>query len=487
LGARATSQPIPADTRPVVLDLDNTLIRTNVLHELTLAYLKGNPLRAFQLALWLTRGKAYLKDQLSRRVTLDTDLLPVNEEVVAYAREQKALGRRIILATAAESLIARRIARRFDFITDVVGTENGVNLRGEAKALKLAAMFPDGFLYVGDSAPDLHVWAVSKSAVVVSESRRFARKVGRIATVERHVRTGDAGRAMLKLMRPHQWAKNALVFAPLVLDGQAANPASWLVAGIAFLALSLLASATYGINDLFDLQDDRAHWSKKHRPIASGALPISRAMVLAGALLLAAFALAALGNALSFTLILLYGVLTISYSLALKRQPVTDAFVLAALFTLRIGIGIAAVGATPSPWLLVFSMFLFGSLSFAKRYTEIARMKDNGRMTVAGRGYIAGDAALVLAMGLASGIGAIIIMVLYLIEDAFAAGFYDQPAFLWSFPAILFLWIGRVWLLCHRGELNDDPVAFAIRDRTSIVMGAGMGLMFVGAVTGLSF
>lgn len=477
--------PLP-DVRPVVLDLDNTLIRTNVLHEMAVAYLKGNPLRIFRLGTWLFKGKAFLKRELAQRVLLDVDRLPANEDVANFARDEHLKGRRIVLATAADSLIARRIARRFDFIDQVVGTEDGVNLKGPAKARRLHEMFPGGFVYAGDNKADLHVWAEAGSAVVVSGSARFVRRVSKVAQVERHVPVADSGRAMLRIMRPHQLAKNALVFAPLVLSGLASSGTAWLQAITAFAALSLLAAATYILNDLLDVQEDREHWSKRNRPIASGALPISHAVVLAVALGTAAVALALLGNLLTLLLLALYGVLTVAYSLSLKRQPVVDAFVLASLFTLRLGVGIAAVTAEPSPWLLVFSMFLFGSLSFAKRFTEIMRMQDHGRRSTAGRGYVAEDAGLVLALGVASGLGAIVIMVLYLIEDAFLTGIYLEPVMLWSFPAILFLWISRIWLLCHRGELNDDPVAFAIRDRTSLVMGAGMALTFIIAITGFS-
>ena len=473
--------------RPVVLDLDNTLISTNVLHELALVYLKKNPLRLVRLVGWLIKGRANLKNRLGQLVTLDVDTLPANEAVVAFAEEQKRRGALIVLATATDSLIARRIARRFDFIDEVIGTENGVNLKGAEKARRLVSRFPDGFVYVGDSAADLKVWAVADSAVIVSDSSALARRAEKLGPVDLRFGVADSGRAMLRVMRPHQWAKNALVFAPLILAGMAGDGLAWTQAILAFLALSLLASGTYVLNDLFDLQEDRQHWSKRHRPIASGALSISHAMALGGSLLLAALALAMLSGPSVLLLLAIYAALTISYSLALKRQPITDAFVLATLFTLRLGVGVAAVGAAVSPWLLVFSMFLFGSLSLAKRYTEIIRMGEYDRSTVVGRGYVAEDAALVLTMGVASGLGAIVIMVLYLIEDAFGAGFYVETTYLWSFPAILFLWIGRIWLVSHRGQLNDDPVAFAVRDRGSIIMGGLMALGFVAATTGLQF
>ena len=202
---------------------------------------------------------------------------------------------------------------------------------------------------------------------------------------------------------------------------------------------------------------------------------------------MAALGLALVAGPAVLALIAIYGVLTVSYSLALKRQPITDAFVLAALFTLRLGVGLAAVGASVSPWLLVMSMFLFGSLSLAKRYTEMMRLGDHDRSHASGRGYIAEDASLVLALGVASGLAAIVIMVLYLINDAFSETFYVEPLWLWSFPAILFLWISRIWFVSHRGELHDDPVVFAVRDRGSLIMGAFMALAFVAAVTGIHF
>lgn len=474
-------------SRTVVLDLDETLLSTNVLHELALVYLKQNPLRIFQLIGWLAKGRAHLKSRLSQTVTLDVDVLPANEAVIAYAEEQKRLGARVVLATATDSLIARRIARRFSFIDEVIGTENGVNLKGAEKARRLVALFPNGFTYVGDSQPDLKVWAVAKSAVVVTGSDSLVRRVEKITEIDLRVGIADAGKAMLRAMRLHQWAKNALVFAPLVLAGMAGSGAAWLQATLAFAALSVLASGTYILNDLFDLQADRQHWSKRNRPIAAGALPIGHALVLCGALVLAAIGLALAAGPAVLGLLAVYGALTVSYSMALKKQPITDAFVLATLFTLRLGIGVAAVGAMVSPWLLVFSMFLFGSLSLAKRYTELTRMAELDHAEANGRGYVVDDAPLVLALGMASGLGAIVIMVLYLINDAFLAGFYAEPVWLWSFPAILFLWIGRVWLVSHRGQLHDDPVAFAVRDRSSLIMGGFMALAFVAATTGLNF
>jgi 4-hydroxybenzoate polyprenyltransferase len=442
---------------PLVLDLDHSLIRCDILHEAALAYLRRNPLGLFSLARWLLQGRAALKRKLAEHVTLDVESLPVNEELAAYAVAAKDKGRTVVLATASDTVFATQIAERFPFIDSVVASDGVTNMKGKVKAAALAEAYPDGFAYAGDSATDLAVWDKASSSVT---------------------------KALRKSARLHQWAKNTLVFAPLFLGGQIANPVAWTNATLAFLAIGVLASTTYLLNDLFDLPDDRKHWSKRDRPLASGRLPIFVAVAALPIGFAASFALAALVGPAVVGLLAAYLVVTVAYSMSLKRQPIVDAFTLAVLFTLRLGLGVAAAQVVLSEWLLVFSMFLFASLSFAKRHTEIERMAMRGEDRVAGRGYLSTDGPLILTLGVASGLGAVMIMVLYLINDAFKAGFYADPVWLWAFPPILFLWIGRIWLLCQRGELHDDPVAFAVRDRTSILLGAAMGMAFVGAAVG---
>jgi len=244
--------------------------------------------------------------------------------------------------------------------------------------------------------------------------------------------------------------------------------------------MSLMASGTYLLNDISDLADDRAHWTKRSRPLASGALRIRHGVPLSLGLIAASFAICAWLGLPSLAVLAIYAATTLGYSFYLKRQPIVDVFVLAALFTLRLGLGIAAVGCVASPWLLVFSMFLFTSLSFAKRQTEIQKSVASGRGAVAARGYLGTDAGMVLALGVASAMGAITIMVLYIMNDVYSAEFYSQPMLLWVFPAALYMWLARVWLLCHRQQLDDDPVAFAIRDPISIGLGGLMGVAFLG-------
>ncbi|WP_246479343.1 UbiA family prenyltransferase [Kaustia mangrovi] len=485
----ATARAVPGGTvaeTPLVLDLDRSLIRADMLHEMALTYIRRNPLRVLHLVGWALKGRAILKRKLAERVRIDVEGLPVNEELAAYAADEHGRGRKVVLATATDMFLAQRIAQRFAFIDEVVASDGVVNLKGRHKADRLSRLYPDGFAYAGDSRADLAVWPHSDGIILVEPSRATERAARRISEPElTFPRTGRL-KALLKAVRPHQWAKNALVFVPLVLAGRAGEPEAWVGAGLAFLALGLLASATYLLNDLWDLPEDRRHWSKRDRPLASGRMSVAEAAVLIPLGLLASFAVAAIGGIGVVAMIALYLAVTLAYSLSLKRQPILDALTLATLFTIRLGLGIVATGVAVSPWLMVFSMFLFVSLSFAKRHTEIARMASQGKADVAGRGYRVGDGPLVLAMGVASGLGAVLIMVQYLLNDAFNAAFYGTPLWLWAFPPVLFLWVSRIWLLCHRGELNDDPVAFAVRDRVSIALGAAMVLAFLAAWAGVS-
>lgn len=465
----------------LALDLDHALLRTDLLYETAVTYLSGNPFRIFHIFGWLTQGKAVLKRRLCERVALDVAHLPVNEDLVAYAERAEQEGRSVGIASACDELLARRIARRFDFVRFVVASDGQSNLKGNAKASLLKERFPQGFSYAGDSRADLPVWKQASSIILAGASAsttRAAERLGKpIEAVFPVERLGWRG--WLKALRIHQWAKNLLVFVPLVLAGMAADPWAVLEAFTAFLAISFLASGSYLLNDLFDLADDRQHWSKSARPLASGRMRISEALLAAFDLILAGFVLGSFLGLGVVGLLFAYLAITLLYSVILKRQPILDVFALAVLFTLRLGIGIVAVAAAPSAWLLVFSMFLFTSLSFAKRQTELQRSGITGKTLLNGRGYRGDDGALVLAMGVATGMTAVTIMVLYIVNDAFDANFYRDPIYLWAFPAVLFLWISRIWMLCHRKELNDDPVAFALRDPASLVLGGVMGLAFL--------
>lgn len=292
-------------------------------------------------------------------------------------------------------------------------------------------------------------------------------------------------RALLEAARPHQWAKNLLVFVPAVLSGTIADAERLMAVTLAFVALCLIASGTYLLNDILDIEDDRKHWSKYRRPLPSGRLSLNVAMAMAPASILLGLVLATAVGVTVALVAVCYLALTIAYSLALKRIPIIDVSVLAGLFTLRLVLGIAAAQVYASPWLLVFSMFLFASLCFAKRYVELVRAGQRGLGRLAHRGYQAEDGPLLLVLGPSAGMGAVVTLILYVIFDAFRQTFYGNTAWLWAFPLILFLWVSRIWLMAARGALDDDPVAFAVKDAPSILLGATMLGAFVLAWSGL--
>lgn len=275
---------------------------------------------------------------------------------------------------------------------------------------------------------------------------------------------------LIRSLRLAQWTKNALVFAPLVLGGRLDEPAAVAATVLAFLALGLAASATYLINDILDAPNDRQHWSKRHRPIARATLSLRVAVAAAAVLLAGGVGLAAIISLQALGAILLYVVVSLAYSAALKRVPVFDGLILAALFTMRLVLGTVAANVPPSPWLFVFSMFLFTSLGLTKRYAELRRSAEHSGSPVGGRGYRIEDQPLLVGLGLAAGIGSVIILILYIIEDAHRQSFYGSSSWLWGFPPIVFLLVSRLWLVTLRGEMDDDPVAFLITDRNSLAL-----------------
>jgi 4-hydroxybenzoate polyprenyltransferase len=470
---------------PLIIDLDGTLLRTDVLIECVLAFVRRHPLGILQILFWGLQGRAFLKQQLARRVQLDVSVLPLNLSVMDYAVREKARGRKIYLATAADRSLAESISERCGCFDEVLASDGRVNLRGEHKLNVLRRHFPTGFGYVGDSQADMVVWQHATEVVLVGSASWTRRTARRFAQPTLGFTTPSRLRAFLKCGRPHQWAKNMLVFAPAILSGEIRHPNVVLATALSFVALSLVASATYIVNDLWDLMDDRRHWSKCHRPIASGKLPITTALAATPVLLVMGLLLGLLSGPVGSLVLLCYVALTLSYSFFLKRVPVLDVTMLAGLFTLRLVLGAASAHVIASPWLLVFSMFLFTSLSFAKRYVEVARSSvAPNSSTIASRGYRLSDHTLVFTMGVTAGTASIVVMVFYIIFDAFNQTFFYNTEWLWAFPLILYLWLARIWLLAMRGELDDDPVAFAVRDMPSLVLGGGMSVSFLLAWLG---
>ncbi|MEQ8395124.1 UbiA family prenyltransferase [Thalassobaculum sp.] len=466
---------------PLCVDLDGTLIRTDLLYETLLAALSRRPWIVFLLPVWLVSGRAHLKARLLEAAGdgVDVDLLPLTDDLVAYLRSERAAGRRIELVSASDQRIVDRVAARVGVFDAALGSDGRTNLKGPTKARLLIDRHPDGFVYAGDARADLVVWDRAVGAVLVNDGRTLHDAALARAPIEAAFGTPSSMlSALFRALRPHQWAKNTLILLPLLLTRGYEESAVLLSAVATILLFSLAASGTYLLNDLLDLSADRSHPSKRSRPLASGALPIPTALVLAPVFVLAGLVGTVLIDVDVFLCLLAYLVLTALYSFGLKTQTVIDVLTLGALFTLRLLAGHLLVEDGVPAWLLVFSMAFFTSLALVKRLTEVRGLEERGLVSVPGRGYRAGDGPFILVIGLATGIASVLIFMIYLVADPLHEIRLASPEWLWVVPAVLGWWLPRVWLLASRGQMHDDPVVFALKDRASLCL----GLVALGAV-----
>jgi 4-hydroxybenzoate polyprenyltransferase len=471
--------------RPLVVDLDGTLVKTDLLAETASQFLLAQPLSCFKLLIWLMQGKSALKSHLAHNTSIDASALPYNEELVTYLQQEKAWGRSIVLATASHRLLAEQVADHLSLFDEVFATDGSTNLKADAKRAALVAKYGEkGFDYVGNDWADMAVWQSAAQAHVVSRSSRL------IEAARRHCNLGKVFsddkpplvQALLKAMRPHQWMKNLLVFIPLLAAHRYGDAINVLQALLAFFAFGLTASSVYLLNDMIDVADDRHHARKSQRPFAAGHLSLLHGWLAWPLLLICAFTMSVAALPLPFTLSLgTYFVLTVAYSLRLKQIPIVDVLTLAGLYTLRIISGAAAIGVLPTFWLLSFSMFLFLSLAFIKRYSELKATRQNGQTkALRGRGYIPHDLELVANFGCSAGYTGVLVLALY-IQDSHTASLYATPQAIWLACPLLLFWISRAWLIAHRGQMHDDPIVFAIKDRVSWAVAALLTALFVAA------
>jgi 4-hydroxybenzoate polyprenyltransferase/phosphoglycolate phosphatase-like HAD superfamily hydrolase len=469
----------------IVVDLDGTLVNSDMLVENLFLFLRHNPLRIFRLVFWLFGGKAHFKRKLADAVLPKVDGIPYNKQLIDWLTQQRSAGARLVLATASDSRIAQRIADDLGIFDEVIGTQQS-NLSSHRKRAALVERFGErGYEYVGNSRADLAVWQ-SASLIHVANPERgvlaAARRLGELGMVFDE-RPGY-GRTLLKALRVHQWAKNTLIFVPLLASHRFFElPLLW-NGLVAFVAFGACASSVYLLNDLFDLPDDRQHPTKRYRPLAAGTLPILHALFLIPGLLMSAFALALWQLPWHFAAVLAaYYLLTLAYSLWLKRVVMLDVVTLAILYTLRVVAGAASMALMATFWILTFCMFIFLSLAFVKRYTELhdARQKGTNDKS-AGRGYYPSDFELLASLGSASGYLSVLVLALY-INDAASATIYRSPEWMWAACPLLLFWLSRVWLLAHRGQMHDDPIVFALRD--SVSRWTGLTLLAVFAIATL--
>lgn len=452
--------------RPLCVDLDGTLIWSDLLVESIFALLKINPLYLFLLPVWLLEGKAHLKQQLANRVELDVSLLPYNQPFIEYLKQERAAGRQIILATASNIKLAQQVALYLDLFDSTLASDAQTNLSSSHKLKRLEEVFgKSNFDYAGNAKADLPIWEQAGEAIVVNPERGILHAATQVAQISK---VFPARKVCIKdyinAMRLYHWPKNLLIFIPIVLAHQTSEAGMLLNAILAFLAFGFCASSVYLLNDLLDLSADRKHPTKRNRPFAASRINIIYGTVLIPVLLVIAFAIALL-LPLKFQLLLgLYYLLTLSYSLWFKRAALIDVIVLASLYTLRIFAGAEAVPVSISFWLLAFSMFLFLSLALVKRYTELNQHCEENQGQALGRGYYQVDMETLAHFGSTSGYMSVMVLALYINSPEVKLS-YTHPEVIWFLCPLVLYFISRIWLMARRSELSEDPVVFATRDR----------------------
>ncbi|MFC1481841.1 UbiA family prenyltransferase [Candidatus Neomarinimicrobiota bacterium] len=472
---------------PICVDLDGSLIKTDLLNEAALALLKLNPLYIFSIFVWLLQGRANLKHQIASRVSINAASLPYNQELCDYLKEESDTGCEIVLVTASNKRYAESIGNHLGFISNVIASDANQNLKGKEKARVLTETYGEGnFIYVGDSYADLQVWKQSKAAVVVNVSGRRRKQLKKmdIEEIKHFASDNNYFHSIFQAARPYQWVKNILIFVPLVMSHQIGSGSLVLQSILGFFAMSFVASSVYVLNDLGDLEADRLHPDKKTRPFAAGDLPISTGIILIIILLSAGLSVAAMLPSLFLYILEIYFITNIFYTMLFKRIVILDIIILSLLYTIRILAGGAAINEEIGFWLLAFSMFIFLSLSMQKRYAELKGIQERGLENAEGRAYQATDENLILAFGAMSGLISVLVLALY-INSTVVIELYNQPQILWLTCPIMLYWISRMWLLTNRGIVSDDPIRFAVGDRTSYIVGGLMLSVILIATIGI--
>jgi 4-hydroxybenzoate polyprenyltransferase/phosphoserine phosphatase len=472
--------PASSLLRPLCVDLDGTLVRSDTLIDSLLALLRSSPFTVLRVPLWLLRGKAALKAEVGARIQLDIAYLPWNRAVIEYLEAERGEGRRIYLATGADQALARRIADHLGFFAGVLASDGATNLTSDNKLDGLRRTFGnDGYDYIGNAAADLPLLQHAGSAMLANPAPGLRMRLrSRGIAVQREFQDRKAlASVMQRALRPHQWAKNILIFVPMLL-AHTLGAGKLSAAALAFVSFSLCASATYIANDLLDIESDRRHPRKRNRPFAAGDLSVPAGVLIGAAFLCGAIAIAAAFLPLGFLLwLFLYIVGTLSYSLMLKKVVLVDVIILAGLYTVRLLAGSSATQVEISPWLGAFSIFLFLSLAMVKRFSELQNTAARGHAVTNGRGYLLSDIEQMRSFGTASAYAAVVVLSFYIGDTHKTPVLYHHPLRLWLITPLMIYWLSRVWLLASRGELDEDPVIFAVTDRISLLTGVAVAIV----------
>ena len=485
ISAFPDGSPVPASSGlvPLCVDLDGTLVKSDTLVDSVLVLARQHPRALLSIPGWLAKGKAAFKRHVTEAISLDVSALPYNQPLIEYLFHEHAQGRSIYLATAADRTLADRIAEHYRIFLGVLASDGSLNLAGERKFQAFRERFGERFSYIGNATPDLPTLTRCLEPMVANPTAGLSyglRSAG-VKPVHAFIDRTKPAKAWLKAVRLHQWAKNTLIFLPLLL-AHAWSVATVVSAALAFVAFGLCASATYIVNDLLDLEADRRHHRKRHRPFAAGDLS-----ALSGCGVVMAFLLAAAGIASCLPWLLvrmglklhtphgfaawlaIYALTTTAYSFKLKRVVLVDVIVLSGLYTIRIIAGSAATGVDVSTWLAGFSVFFFLSLAFVKRFAELESLRLREETPSNGRGYLLDDIEQLRSFGTAAAYASVVVLTLYI--SNLNTKLYHHPSRLWLLVPVLLLWLSQLWLLAARGHLDEDPVVYAITDKRSLLLG----------------
>jgi len=452
---------------PLVVDLDGTLTPTDTLVESLINLVKQSPLNVLRLASWVRKGRARFKESVAAHAGICPEHLPYREPLLKYLREERAKGRQILLATASHISIAEGVSKHLGLFDTVLATHGDHNLKGKAKLQAIQESVGNAFVYAGDSRADIVIWKAATAAVLVGVSPHVAEGIRGKVPIEREFPKESAGLAVwLRAMRVHQWLKNLLLFVPMLTAFAFLEIGKLTTMALAFLAFSLAASATYVVNDLLDLESDRAHPRKRLRPFACAQLPIVQGLAVAAAALVFAYCMASAISKGLLMMLLIYLALNTAYSWKLKGRVLIDVLTLSLLYTLRILAGSVAIGVATSTWLLAFSVFMFLSLALVKRCAELVSLKERGLQSTPGRDYRVGDLVVLWPLGVGAALSAVVVFGLFISAPDTQAR-YGTPHLLWLVAIGLIYWLARLWIKTSRGEMDDDPVVYAINNRGS--------------------
>jgi 4-hydroxybenzoate polyprenyltransferase len=467
---------------PLCVDLDGTLIHSDLLFECLARLLKKKPWLLLLVPFWCLRGRAALKRSLARQVSIEIAFLPYNAPLLEWLKGQKATKRELLLVTAADESLANQVADHVGLFNRVIASDGRQNLKGKHKLESLRQQVSGEFDYVGNSWSDLDIWRHSANAITVGASLSLLKRVREFAP-DAISFDGRSGRlkSWLSALRVHQWAKNVLVFVPLVTSHQFLHPKLLLECALSFVLFSLCASAQYILNDLVDLEADRQHATKRRRPFASGDLSLAAGFVAAHAMLAISLLTALVLSKFTAVALAGYFVLSFAYSMYFKRVILLDAFILSGLYTQRIVVGHLVTGVAFSVWLLSFAFFFFLSLAFSKRWAELNNVQRTNSKIV-GRGYQVGDIEQINLFGVCSAFLSAVVFILYLQSDK-VRELYRHPLVLWLLSPVYLYWVSRLWIRSSRGEIDEDPVLFVLKDPVTYVIVAISGAIMMTAAT----